>query len=215
MEAVMRKIVAGLLMSLDGVVESPDRWGWPRYMNAEMSEAITAGIAHADAVLLGGRTYAQFAEMWPKQSSDVPMADFLNRSPKYVVSSTLQTPLAWANSSRITGDLAEELTKLKTRPGKNIQVPGSPTLVRSLLSMGLLDELNLSICPIVVGSGMRLFDGVADQVVLRLVHSTVLSTGVLGVTYQPEQRNQHVPSPPADFPTAAQKQGVQQCLSYS
>ena len=181
----MRKIVAGLLMSLDGVVESPDRWGWARYMNKEMTEAITAGIAQADAVLLGRRTYEQFAGLWPNQSSDVPMADFLNKSPKYVVSSTLRTPLAWANSNLIAGDLAEELTNLKEQPGKNIQIPGSPVLVRSLLGMGLLDELSLNICPIVVGSGMRLFDGIADEVTLRLVDSTVFSTGVLAVTYQP------------------------------
>ncbi len=180
----MRRIVAGLLMSLDGVVESPDRWGWRRYMNEEMSRGIVAGVAQADAVLLGRVTYEQFAKIWPDQGSDVPMADFLNGSPKYVVSRSLRAPLEWAHSTVVAGNLAEELARLKQQPGKNILVPGSPRLVRSLLRDGLLDELSLNICPIVVGEGMRLFDGIGAEVTLKLVDSTVFSTGVLGVTYQ-------------------------------
>jgi dihydrofolate reductase len=179
----MRKIVAGLCISLDGVVESPDKWGFP-YFNDEMYDVMSAGVAQADAVLLGRRTYQQFAALWPSQGSDVPMADFLNNSPKYVVSATLGT-LEWANSSLVTGDLAEELTKLKQQPGKNIQIPGSPTLVRSLLRDGLLDELQLMVCPIVVGSGMRLFDQTTDHLGLELVESRPFSTGVVGVGYRP------------------------------
>lgn len=197
----MRKITAGMLMSLDGVVDGTDRWGWPRYMTTEMSKGIMEGIAHSDAVLLGRRTYEQFAKIWPGRGSDVPMADFLNDSPKYVVSTTLREPLAWAHSTVIDGDLRAELAKLKAQPGKNIQVPGSPTLVRSLLRDGLLDELNLSICPVVVGEGMRLFDGIGAEVSLKLVHSVVLSNGVLGVTYEPAQADGN--HSPADFPTVA------------
>lgn len=205
----MRKIVAGLVMSLDGVVESPDEWGWHRYMNEEMAQGIVAGIAHADAVLIGRRTYEVFAAMWPNQPSEVPMSDFLNQSPKYVVSTTLRGPLEWANSSLIEGDLREELTKLKLLPGKNIQVPGSPTLVRSLLREGLLDELSLNICPIVVGSGMRLFDGIDDEVTLKLVNSTVLTNGVLGVTYAPTHINRPAVEPRVNFPTAARRSSDQ------
>ncbi len=86
----MRRVVAGLFMSLDGVVESPDGWQLP-YFNDEMIEGINAGIARADAVLLGRRTYLEDAELWPSQGSDVPMADFMNDTPKYVVSSTLDS----------------------------------------------------------------------------------------------------------------------------
>ncbi|MHB8576307.1 MAG: dihydrofolate reductase family protein [Dehalococcoidia bacterium] len=179
----MRKIIAGLFISLDGVVETPNKWTSP-YFNEEMLEVMGVGTAQADAVLLGRRTYLQFAEYWPSQGSDVPMAAFLNNAPKHVASATLDR-LAWANSSLIAGDLAGELTKLKQQPGKNIQLPGSPTLVRSLLRDGLLDELNLFIFPIVVGAGMRLFDEMADQVPLTLVQSKTFSTGVLSVTYQP------------------------------
>lgn len=177
----MRKVVAGLAISLDGVVESPSNW---MLFNDEMAEVIGAGLAQSDAILLGRRTYLEFAKLWPNLDSDVPTADFMNNTPKHIVSSTLDT-LEWANSRLVTGDLAEEVAKLKEQPGKNIQIPGSPRLVRSLLRDGLLDELSLMVHPIVVGSGMRLFDEMTDQVGLKLVKSTTLSAGVLSVTYQP------------------------------
>jgi dihydrofolate reductase len=185
-----RKIVAGLFMSLDGVVDSPEMWGFP-YMNKEMTEWIAAGIAKADAVLMGPRTYQAFGKLWRDhklwrdQSGDDLMADFMNNSPKYVVSDKPMDKLDWQPATLLKGDLAEELTKLKAQSGKNIQIPGSPRLVRSLLLGGLLDELSLNICPVVVGSGMRLFDEITNQVNLKLVGSKIFSNGVLGVTYQP------------------------------
>jgi dihydrofolate reductase len=180
----MRKIVAGLLISLDGVVESPDQWGWSQYMNDEMIQGIVAGVEQADTVLLGRRTYLGFADLWPKQGSDVPMADFLNNSPKYVVSTSLDT-LAWQPANLIRGDLAEQLMKLKQQSGRDILIPGSPRLVWSLLRDVLLDELSLNVCPVVVGSGMRLFDELTNPVRLKLVQSSTLSNGMLGVTYRP------------------------------
>lgn|ERR1022692_426319 len=182
-EVTMRKIVTGLFMSLDGVVESPFSWA-SQYFNDEMFEWIGAGLPQADAILLGRRTYLEFAELWPSQGSSVPMADFLNNTPKYVVSSMLDT-LDWGPSSLVRGDLAEEIRNLKQQPGKNIQIPGSPTLVRSLLCDGLLDELSIGIAPIVVGSGMRLFDEITEQVPLKVLESKTLDTGMLAVTYQP------------------------------
>jgi len=180
----MRKIVAGLFISLDGVVEAPDRWR-SRHFTSEMAEALSVGVEKADAILMGRRLYQEFAAYWPRQGSDVTMADFLNHAPKYVVSSTLATPLKWANSRLVTGNLAYELTKLKEQPGKNIQVPGSPTLVRWLLSEGLLDELSLWIFPVLVGRGMRLFDEATGQVELELVASRTFGSGVLSATYRP------------------------------
>jgi dihydrofolate reductase len=178
----MRKIIAGLFMSLDGVVGSAEVWS-PPYLNDELEKVIGAAIAQTDAILLGRRTYQAYAALWPSQSG-TPMADYMNNAPKHVVSATLDT-LDWANSRLVTGGLAEEVAKLKRQPGKNILIPGSPTLVRSLLRDGLLDELSLAIAPIVVGSGMRLFDEMTDQVRFKLVASTALSTGVLAVTYGP------------------------------
>jgi dihydrofolate reductase len=175
----MRKIVAGLAMSLDGVVESPSKW---MLFDDEMNAVISEGIARADAILLGRCTYQRFATLWPGLGSDVPLAAFMNNTPKHIVSSTLGT-LEWANSSLVTGDLAVELGRLKEQPGKNIQIPGSPRLVRSLIRAGLLDELSLMIQPIVVGAGRRLFDELTDQVSLRLAESRTLGSGVLSVTY--------------------------------
>ena len=180
----MRKIVTGLFISLDGVVESPEDWAY-QYADGQLWEDIAAGIAQADGVLLGRRTYRQFAQMWPGQPSDLPMAAFLNNTHKYVVSATLDS-LEWGPASLITGDVAAEIAELKRRPGKNIQVPGSPALVRWLLCGGLLDELSLSICPIVVGSGMRLFEDTTGQVRLTVAESKTFSTGAVSVTYQPE-----------------------------
>jgi dihydrofolate reductase len=181
-EGTMRKIVAWLISSLDGVVESPERWSSP-YMNEEVNAEIGAAMAPAGNVLLGRRTYQEMAAYWPQQDGN-PFADYLNNSTKYVVSTTLDT-LEWANSRLVTGDLATELAALKQQPGEDLLVLGSPTLVRSLLREGLLEELTLNICPIVLGSGLRLFDETTDHLPLKLVESRSYGTGVLRVSYQP------------------------------
>ncbi len=195
----MRQIAAGLFISLDGVVESPGNWGF-QYMDAEMAQGIRAGIAQADTVLLGRKTYLEFAQLWPGQGSEVPMADFLNHSHKYVVSSTL-AELPWQPASLINDNLAQTIFKLKQQSGGTIQVPGSPTLVRFLIQNGLLDVLSLSLCPVVVGCGMRLFDDMDISFKLKLVHSTALSTGAIGATYAPLGENAQ-PVPPTSFPSA-------------
>lgn len=179
----MREIVAWLYLSLDGVVESPEKWASP-YFNDEMWKLAGSGMAESDTILLGRRTYQEFAAYWPNQTSDVQFADYLNNTPKLVVSQTLRT-VEWQNSSLIKSDVVPELTKLKQRPGKNITILGSATLVRSLLRNGLLDELKLMIFPVVVGAGKRLFKNGADQGALKLVDARTFSTGVLGVTYEP------------------------------
>ncbi len=190
----MRKIVAGLFMSLDGVVESPEKWQFP-YFNDEMGQAVESGMADADTILLGRRTYEEFAAFWPdKTGEDDPFADRMNNTPKLVVSTTLNT-VEWQNSTLINGDVVEELSKLKQQPGKNISIIGSATLVRSLLRDGLLDELGLLVHPIVVGSGKRLFEDVSDSVPLTLVDSKTFTTGVLSLTYEPSSDRPRSPSP--------------------
>src|SRR6266704_1597736 len=114
--------------------------------------------------------------------NDEPGADFMNNTPKFVVSTTLDK-VEWQNSTLITGNFVEEITRLKEQPGKNIAISGSPTLVRWLLREGLLDELHLLVHPIVVGHGKRLFEGEAGQVPLKLVDSKTFSTGVLSLNY--------------------------------
>jgi len=180
----MRKIVAGLFISLDGVFEAPDQWHFP-YFNDEMGEAVGSQMADSDAMLLGRVTYEEFASYWPSQTSDGEageMADFMNETPKYVVSTTLKDA-EWKNTTLIDGNNAVDvLTSLKQQPGKDISITGSGTLVRTLLRDGLLDELRLLVHPIVVGHGKRLFDG-GDQIPLTLADSTTFSTGVLALTY--------------------------------
>ena len=184
----MRKIVAGLFISLDGVVEAPDKWHFP-YFNDEMGEAVGSQMAAADTMLLGRVTYQDFAGYWPHQNSDEnEIADHMNNTPKVVVSTTLDA-VEWQNSTLIKDNVAEELTKLKRQPGKEIGITGSATLVRSLLRDGLLDELRLLVHPIVVGAGKRLFADGEPRTPLKLVDSkTFGSTGVIYLTYQPAGR---------------------------
>jgi len=184
-EVSMKKVTAGLFVSLDGVTESPEKWQLP-YFNDEMGEAVGAAMVAADAMLLGRVTYQEFASYWPGVSSeDQPFADYMNNSPKYVASRTLEGPLEWNNSTLIKGNLVEEIARLKRQPGKNIAITGSVTLVQSLLEQDLLDELGLMIHPVVVGSGKRLFEEGGDPKKLKLVESKTFSTGVVYLTYQP------------------------------
>jgi dihydrofolate reductase len=183
----VRRVVATELVSVDGVIESPEEWAFS-YSNDEMEEANAAGMAAADAMLLGKVTYQEFASYWPYQNSaDQPFTDYLNNTPKFVVSTTLEEPLEWQNSTLIKGDVAEEVAKLKRQPGKDIGIVGSATLVRSLLRDGLLDELALMVHPIVVGRGKRLFENGGDRKALELVDSKTFGTGVLHLAYQPAQ----------------------------
>jgi dihydrofolate reductase len=182
----MRKIVAGLHMSLDGVVESPDTWVFPyNYANDEMAQAIQSSMATADAMLLGRVTYEGFAAHWPSQTGDI--AEYMNNARKLVVSTTLEKA-EWQNSTLISGNVVEELGKRKRQPGKDINLVGSATLAQSLLREGLLDELRLLVCPILVGSGKRLFEDGGPPVPLKLVEEQTFSTGVLSLTYEPAGR---------------------------
>jgi len=184
----MRKIVAGTFVSLDGVMESPDKWHFP-YFDDKMGEAVGAQMAEADAMLLGRVTYEEFASYWPQQTADTPGAEFMNGVQKYVVSSTLQNVEAWPNSILIDGNnFVAEIQRLKNSPGKQINVTGSAKLVQSLLRENLLDELRLLVHPIVVGGGKRLLAGDTGQHPLRLVDSQTFDTGVLYLTYQPADR---------------------------
>jgi dihydrofolate reductase len=182
-EASVRKVVAVELVSVDGVMETPEEWAFS-YSNDEMEEANAAGMAASDAMLLGRKTYEALAAFWPNQPGGTPMVDYINNVPKFVVSETLEEPLEWNNSTLIKGNVAEEVSELKWQPGKDIAIIGSGALVRSLLGEGLLDELRLMVHPVVLGGGKRLFEDGGDQKALELVHSKNFSTGVLYLTYR-------------------------------
>jgi len=178
----MRKITAALFISLDGVVEAPETWHFP-YFNDEMGAAVESMAAQSDTMLLGRNTYQMFAGFWPHQGDDVEMAAQMNGVDKLVVSGTLDSVDEWQNSTLLKGDPIKELTALKDGPGKDLNVVGSVTLVRSLLRAKVLDELHLLVHPIAVGHGQRLFDEGETQP-LELVSSTTFSTGVLHSVYR-------------------------------
>lgn len=182
----MRKIVAGLHMTLDGVIESPERWSFDYYCD-EVGQSIMARRDTTETLLLGRTMYQEFAAIWPGQTGEV--ADFMNNTPKLVASTTL-TSVDWAGSTLIEGDVAQALTALKETDGGNITITGSATLVRSLIRAGLLDELHLMVCPTVLGTGKRLFDFSGQDVdggriPLALTGSETFPTGVAHLTYQP------------------------------
>lgn len=181
----MRRIIAAEFLSLDGVMESPEKWHFP-YFNEEMGRAIGESFAASDAMLMGRVLYEEWAAFWPEQDpNENPMAARMNGIQKYVVSTTLKEPLEWSNSTLVRGDVAEEVAKLKQEEGGDIVISGSGALVRSLLHYGLLDELKLTIHPIVVGGGKRLFEDGEEQTALELVDSKTFETGVLYLIYRP------------------------------
>jgi dihydrofolate reductase len=181
----MRRVVASEFVSLDGVMESPEKWHFP-YFDEEMGQEIGAAMGQTDAMLMGRVNYEEWADFWPQQDQEEnPAAVHMNGVRKYVVSTTLKEPLGWNNSTLIGGNVAEEIDKLKRQPGKDIGISGSGTLVRSLLQKNLLDELRLMVHPIVVGSGRRLFEEGGDRKELELVDSKTFSTGVVYLTYRP------------------------------
>ncbi|HKE99752.1 MAG TPA: dihydrofolate reductase family protein [Actinomycetes bacterium] len=185
----MRKITAGLFISLDGVVEAPDQWHFP-YFNDEMGAAVDASLGAADTVLFGRRTYDSFAGAWPERETaggeDAGLAKKLGDARKIVVS-TRKLEFTWRNSEQLEGDLIEAVTALKQEPGGNIGLSGSVSVVRQLLAAGLVDELHLLLHPIAVRRGMRLFDEGRTPIPLRLISSETFTTGVLNLVYGPAE----------------------------
>jgi len=201
----MRKISAGLFISLDGVVEAPDQWHFP-YFNEEMGAAVGATLGQADTILFGRKTYDSFAGAWPDREAageeDAEFGKQLGDARKIVVSHQ-QLEFAWRNSEQLRGDLIEAVTALKNEPGDGtIGLSGSVSVVRQLLAAGLLDELHLLVHPIAVRKGMRLFDEGESSIPLKLISSQAFETGVLNLVYAPadsagdagyEQARTHLP----------------------
>jgi dihydrofolate reductase len=183
----MRKVTAGLFISLDGVVEHPEDWHFP-YFNDEMGAAVDATLGRADTILFGRRTYDSFAGAWPEREAaggeDAGLAKALGDARKLVVSNR-KLEFTWRNSEQLEGDLVETVTALKRQPGGDIALSGSVSVVRQLLAAGLLDELHLLVHPIAVRKGMRLFDEADIPIPLTLQSSEAFKTGVLHLVYGP------------------------------
>ncbi|MEU4598144.1 dihydrofolate reductase family protein [Nocardia sp. NPDC023988] len=180
----MRKITAGLFMSLDGVIADPQDWHFP-YFDDAMGAAVDAQLGSADTLLLGRVTYDSFAGAWPGREAeggpDAAFAKKLGDARKLVV--THQNPnFSWRNSERLDGELTEATSELRQAEGGDIAISGSVSVVRQLLAVGLLDELHLLVHPIVVGKGERLFED-GTTIPLRLLSSETFETGVLHLVY--------------------------------
>jgi dihydrofolate reductase len=179
----MRELVVTENITLDGVVEMRGGWFAPGEGGDDVAAANREHMAAADAVLLGRVTYQEFASYWPKQTDDQSgVADYLDRTQKYVVSSTLERA-DWQNTTIIQGSLVEGLAALKKRPGKAIVVTGSIELAQTLLRGRGVDELRLFVYPRVIGQGRRLFPEGLDRS-LRLAEARAFGSGVVLLRYR-------------------------------
>ena len=178
----MRSLAAHYFISLDGVVDAPQDWHFP-YANADLMDVVAAATQGVDALLMGRRTFDEWKAFWPHQSG-FPLADFINRTHKYVATSTA-TDLGWTPATVLPGDVVDAVADLKTQRGAGIAINGSATLTRSLLRAGLVDELHLLVHPVMVGTGKHLFEDGGDPVSLELVHHRCLSNGVTHHVYKP------------------------------
>jgi dihydrofolate reductase len=175
----VRKVVVYELLSLDGVAEDPDRFitEWDNAMQANLA----AVIAAQDAVLLGRRSYEQWANFWPDRDIQ-PFATFINTVAKYVATSTRLEP-EWANSTVVDGELIESVRDLKDRSGGDIGVHASISVARALLAAGLVDELSLVIAPTIAGNGRSLLEGL-PSIRLETMRNQASPSGHLLVNYR-------------------------------
>ena len=193
----MGKLVVTQSVTLDGVMQAPGRpdedrrggfehggWAVP-YNDPVMAEVMSEGIDSGGALLLGRRTFEDFAAFWPHQSEDNPYTAVINDFQKYVASTTLREPLAWRNSTLLKGDAMEAVAGLKAHPGTDLVTLGSGELVQSLMRHGLVDEYVVLIHPLVLGSGHRLFPDGGVAATLRLAGTITTTTGVVIATYRP------------------------------
>jgi dihydrofolate reductase len=196
----MRKIVVINHLSLDGVMQAPGRpdedtrggfeyGGWAVPYNDEvLGRFMGQRLVDPGHLLLGRRTYEDFHSYWPHQT-DNPFTGVLDRAQKYVVSTTLTEPLPWQNSTLLSGDAVDAVTRLKAESDKDIGVLGSGALLQTLMRHDLIDEYLLLIHPLILGRGRRMFADDAAYAALRLVDSVTTTTGVVIATYRPAERS--------------------------
>ena len=185
----MGRIVVTEFISLDGVIEDPggvegfEHGGWSFEISRgdEGDSFKLEETMASDALLLGRVTYEGFAASWPTREGE--FADKFNTMPKYVVSSTLDQP-TWSNTTVLSGDLAEEVPRLREKHDRDVVVHGSGTLVQALLEQELVDELRLMVFPVVLGRGKRLFGETSDKKPLRLAETRVVGDGVAIMRYE-------------------------------
>ena len=191
----MGRIVVTEFVSLDGVMEDPGGsehskhgdWTFKFNRGEEGNKFKVDEVQNAEAQLLGRVTYEGFAEAWPTRTGD-PFSDKFNSMPKYVVSSKLKKA-DWNNSTILKGDVVDEVSKLKQKVPGDILVSGSAKLVQTLIANDLVDQLNLMVFPVILGSGKRLFGETKDLKTLQLAESKTVGDGVAILVYKPAGKN--------------------------
>jgi dihydrofolate reductase len=179
----MRKVIEHVLVSLDGVVGGTDISGFFGYTDDAYMRDRLGQLLACDAMLMGRNTYEEFAEFWPRLAHQ-PLADRVNALPKYVFSSTLEHA-DWANTTIVRGDVAAEVSTLKQQDGGDLLIYGHGLLGETLLKAHLLDALDLSIHPLVLGQGNQFFRAGQDAT-LKLVAAKSFSKGIVKLTYEPQ-----------------------------
>jgi len=183
----MRKIIVFLVSTVDGYYEGPNgEFDWP-VVDDEFNEFGLDQLSRADTLLFGRVTYSMMAQYWPTpaaEADDPKVAEKMNSLPKIVVSTTLDRA-DWNNSRVITGDVADELARLKEQPGKDILLLGSSDLTVNLIRLGLVDQVRIMVMPVVLGAGKSLFRTTGERISLTLADTKPFKSGNVLLTYRP------------------------------
>ena len=181
----MRRIVVSTFVTLDGVMEAPEKWSFDFQGEDDMLAALQL-LQSSEALLLGRHTYQAFAGSWPARTDPMGFAEKINSMPKYVVSRTLTDQAAsWNPTTVVRDDVPDTLRALKAQPGGDLLMYGSATLMRSLAEHDLIDEYNLLLNPVVVGTGKLLHPAGSFPHKLTLTEATAFSGGIVDLRYRP------------------------------
>jgi dihydrofolate reductase len=181
----MRKIIVSQFITLDGVMEGPEKWNTKYLSDVEVVNEILSDFDAGDAILFGRSSYEFFSARWPSRSG--AMADKFNLLTKYVVSTSLQKT-EWSNSVTIKENVIESIKALKMHEGKNIILFGSYQLLQTLMCERLVDEYKVYVYPLTLGTGKRLFEQGAAGQTFKTIDVKSFASGVIAMTYQPESR---------------------------
>jgi dihydrofolate reductase len=181
-ENQLRKVIVSNVASLDGFFETPDKKLDFVVLDEEFFAYARAMLRAADTLLFGRLTYQHMASHWPTAPAD-EIADQMNNLPKIVFSKTLLAA-EWKNSRLVKGNAAEEISRLKHLPGKDMLVFGSAVLASSLLQLGLVDEYRIILQPVLLGSGNSLFQDITERIQMKLISAKAFGSGVVLLSYQ-------------------------------
>jgi dihydrofolate reductase len=187
----MRKVILSNMVTLDGFFEGPNKELDWHIVDEEFNQYAIDLLSNVDALLFGRVTYQLMADYWPAAStnpstpkSDLEIADKMNNLPKIVFSKTLQE-VKWNNSRLVKENIAEEISKMKTQPGKDMVIFGSGSIVSTFMRLGLIDEYRIIVNPIVLGNGNPLFKGINGKQNLKLLNTKVFDSGIVILFYEP------------------------------